>query len=197
MTIAYDPTKDPRYCAPGWTLIYPANGGHPYFVQCNPRKRRKPGRALRFAEARVGDVVLKRFQWRQEVHVPPAVPDCSIANDNRKTEVLAGFGLAIIEHRWFDPVAGEKDPTAGEMVAVRALLSNGPAASLTRHTLRGLASNGYLPLTEDQSHAALEWVAQRDGIMQRVDAGALTVEEARAIYRPWRMLLRDLGIEEA
>lgn len=39
-------------------------------------------------------------------------------------------------------------------------------------------------------------MAERERLIARYDAGLMTVGEARAAYRPWRMLIRDLGMEE-
>jgi hypothetical protein len=166
------------------------------WVPHEPRKRRKPGRALRFADLKPGDVLIHRAKWKHEVHVPPTLETHTLANDNRRVETGVAVGFALCEARWFDPVAGESDPIAGEMVAVRALTDRGAAPSLWRHTLRGLASNGYHPTTPEQGEAVRRWMADRDRLMARVNAAEITVEEARAAYRPYRMLLRDVGLDD-
>lgn len=190
-----DPTKDPRYGQPGWTLIYPLNGGTPYFVKQGPRKQRASPRALRFANLRVGDVLMRKVHWT-ETRAAPGQTIMPVANSNHIEEIKTAQGFAICEHRWTDPVRGEHDPVAGQLVAVRWITARGLAPSLTPHTIRGLASQGYHPMTDDQARHVLDWLAQRDAINARHEAGEITVAEARMIYRPWAMLLRDVGLEE-
>lgn len=195
-----DLTEDPRYGQKGWTLIYPANGGRPYFVKVMPRKQRASPRALRFANLRVGDMLLRKVKWT-EIHGFKPEPKAALlhqstANDNRIEEIREATGFAICEHRWFDPVKGEVDPVAGQLVAVRWITNHGLSRSLVPHTIRGLASQGYHQLADDQARLVLEWLAQRDDLVRRHDAGELTQAEVRAAYRGWPMLLRDLGLEE-
>jgi hypothetical protein len=93
------------------------------FFEVPQRPHRKPGRALRFAEIKVGDQLVlgpSAGWWRQ-------IPWYYVVTD-----------------LWFDPVRGQDDETAGRMVAIARI---GPTGEIqghkTPHTLRGLASNGY------------------------------------------------------
>lgn len=164
------------------------------WVEPVPRKRRKASRAVRFADLAPGDVLIHRSKWKHEIY-DRTTRDLSIANDNARTEQGQVIGFAFCEHRWFDPVRGERDDTAGQMAAVRAITGSGRGPSLYPHTLRGLAQNGYWPATSDQSATIRTWLAQREAIIARYDAGELSVEEARAGYKPWVMMLRECGLD--
>jgi len=190
--MTWNPIKDPRYGKPGWTLIYPVSGP-PYFVERQEPKQRAKPRALRFADVQVGEIVRHQALWRFEVADPTSLES---ANDNRRTKSGVAHGFGIIEHRWFDPVAGERDPIAGELVAVRRISWRGPERGLTKHTIRGLASQGYHRLPPADGVAVLEWLRARDALLQRHEAGEITAEEARAMHRPWLMLLADIGFGE-
>lgn len=173
-------------------MTWITDGSGTRWVPVPPRKRRRSPRALRFANLREGEVLIHRHKWRVERHDPARL---MLANDNSRTETGTSISFAIAERLWFDPVAGEDDPVAGQMVGVRALTSHGPARSMRSHTLRGLASNGYHPATPEQSAEVLRWMADRDRLLERFDAGEITAVEARAAHRPWRVLLRDIGLD--
>lgn len=190
--MSWDPTKDQRYGAPGWTLIHPVQGP-PYFVEQRPPKQRAKPRALRFHDVNVGEVVRHQGLWQRDYDDPAALES---ANDNRRTQRGLAHGFAIVEHRWFDPVAGDRDPIAGQLVAVRRISWRGLDGGLTKHTIRGLASQGYHRLPPADGVAVLEWLRARDELIQRHEAGEITPEEARAAHRPWRMLLADIGFGE-
>lgn len=88
------------------------------------KARRKPGRALRFAGVKPGDqLMLKPLEnWYRKVPL-----------------------YYIVTDRWFDPVAGQIDPVAGEMVGYRQVGEDGEPRSLkSATTLRGLASQQFL-----------------------------------------------------
>ena len=88
------------------------------------RKRRKHPRAVRFAELKVGDQVMR--QWKTY---------------NDRVDVW----YYVVTDMWFDPVAGQRDETAGRMVAIMSLdpCSGEARGSKEPHTLRGLASQGF------------------------------------------------------
>lgn len=176
------------------TWIRDGNGTR--WVDPVPRKRRKPARALRFANLQEGDVLLHRTKWHTEVHEPPILADMKLANDNRRTETKTAVGFALCVYRWFDPVEGYNDPTAGQMVGVRGISYRGAEAGVRRHTLRGLASQGYHPVDAATSDAVLRWMADCDTLAARHTSGEVTLEEARAAFKPWRILMRELGITE-
>jgi hypothetical protein len=93
------------------------------WVEPVPHKRRKSPRAIRFAELKVGDQI-KRI-WR--------------TNGFREHE-----SHYVVTDRWFDPVSGQRDAVGGEMVAVRRINERGDVVGRKmRHTLRGLASQGF------------------------------------------------------
>jgi hypothetical protein len=94
------------------------------WVEIPPRKRRKPGRALRFAEIKVSDQLMLRhatYQGRQ------------------------GTWYYVVCDVWFDPVAGQKDEIAGQMVALQRISPRTGDIEPHKygHTKRGLASQGY------------------------------------------------------
>lgn len=187
--MAYDPTSDPRYGQDGWTLIRPGNGPA-YFVRSRKTKPRAKPRALRFADVAEGDVLIHRakFKIREQTagrHLA--------ANDDWRDVTREVLGFAIVEHVWFDPVAGEDDPVAGQFVAVRGITAHGLAPSLSKHTRRGLASQGFYPLPELEGRAVADWVAARESLIARHDAGELSAAEVRAAHTPWRVLMRKLG----
>jgi hypothetical protein len=49
----------------------------------------------------------------------------------------------IVTDLWFDPVAGQDDPIAGEMVAISHINEAGIWRRKQPHTKRGLASQGF------------------------------------------------------
>jgi hypothetical protein len=89
------------------------------WVKYAKRKRRKPGRAVRFANIKVGDLLALRKS------------DGDYYNN------------VIVTDLWFDPVAGERDETAGMMVAIRWLRDGKEFGAKRQHTRRGLAMQGY------------------------------------------------------
>jgi len=91
-----------------------------------PRKRRKSPRALRFADLKVGDQLLK-------VYSDP------IDTEQKRTWYY------LVTDLWFDPVAGQEDETAGRMVGIAHIdpRTGEPRSRKEATTLRGLASQGY------------------------------------------------------
>lgn len=177
-------------------MTWITDGSGTRWVPVVPRKRRKPPRALRFADLKPGDVVTARSKWTERIQDPACARVPGKANDNTRDVQRSAVHFALVEHIWDDPVAGESDPTAGRMVAIRPLTPRGPSPSLTRHTLRGLASNGYHPTTPEQAALILRWMAERDRLVERFEAGEITAAEARMEHRPWRLLLTQLGLKE-
>lgn len=96
------------------------------WIEIPPRKRRKPARALRFAEIKVGDQLMRT--WENMLH---------------------GSAILVWYYRvsdlWFDPVAGQYDDTAGRMVAIQLISPRTGEANGRKepHTVRGLASQGF------------------------------------------------------
>jgi hypothetical protein len=129
--------SDPRYGTPGWTVITDDRGTR--FVYTQPTKVRRKPRALRFAKVAPGDVLIRP---RKSISMHYPKPLFPVPNDNERVEVKRSWEFAVVEDRWFDPCAGQADATAGEMVSVRWIWSEGVAGTKLPHTLRGLASNG-------------------------------------------------------
>ncbi len=176
-------------------MTWVTDGSGTRWIESIPRKRRKAGRALRFADLAPGDVLIHRVKWKREVH-DHGGRDIRTANDNSRTEEGLIIGFAFCEHRWFDPVRGKSDETSGMMAAIRPVTGRGRGVLLYAHTLRGLAQNGYWPATSEQSSTFRAWLAQRETVQARYDLGELTVDEARAQYQPWIMMLRACGLDE-
>lgn len=104
-------------------MTWITDSGGTRWVEPVPRKRRKPGRALRFANLEVGQQLMRRpkANWYRKI------PQYYLVTD-----------------RWFDPVAGQTDPVAGQMVALCDIKSNGELSKRkSGTTLRGLASQQY------------------------------------------------------
>lgn len=115
------------------------------WVPHTPRLRRKPGRALRFAEIKVGDQL-----------------KCEPGADYFGRHLAVFY---VVTDLWFDPVAGERDETSGRMVAIRRIDQFGEVVGRKRaHTLRGLASNGFHYAGRDYIGDCLaRALAMRDG----------------------------------
>lgn len=168
------------------------NGGTRW-VPTLPRKRRKPGRALRFENLEPGDILIHRQKWKSWHGVKHEIP---VANDDAKIEQGMVIGFALCEHRWFDPVAGERDPVAGEMAGIRLISSYGRSSHLRPHTLRGLAQNGYRAASDAQSAAIRAWLAQYEELTQKCLSGAATHSEGRMRLKSWATMLRECGLHE-
>jgi hypothetical protein len=105
------------------------------WVEPEPRKRRPPGRAVRFAAVKVGDQLART--WPHYLNAGVTV------------------WHYIVTDLWFDPVAGQKDETAGRLVAIQRIdwRTGDPVDRKEGHSLRGLASQGF-------RYAVLDYMAQ-------------------------------------
>jgi hypothetical protein len=104
------------------TWIVDGNGTR--WVEVPQRKRRKSPRALRFANIKVGDQLMLKPKPNWHRGIPHYI---------------------IVTDLWFDPVAGQEDPVAGQMVGYSQITMSGdvrPRKSST--TIRGLASQQYV-----------------------------------------------------
>ena len=103
------------------------------WVDVPERKRRKPGRALRFADLKVGDQLRRDY-----------------------AHILASGRTVrwyyLVTDLWFDPVAGQDDEVAGRMVGIAHIDGRGDTNRKETHTLRGLASQGF-------HYAELDYIA--------------------------------------
>lgn len=106
-------------------ITWDESGGR--WTEVPPRKRRKPSRAVRFADIKVGDQ-LKR-------------PEAAYLIAGDRTLVR----YYVVTDLWFDPVAGQDDPIAGQMVAIRRIdpRTGEPIQRKQPHTRRGLAMQGF------------------------------------------------------
>jgi len=174
-------------------MTWVSDGSGTRWIDYPERKRRAPSVPRRFANLEVGAVLIHRAKWRSEEHVRH---DPVVANDDHKLIEKISIGFALVEDRWFDPVAGQRDRWAGEMAGLRYLTSHGRAPSKTPHTLRGLAQQGYNYATAEHARLIVETVAERERITDAYTAGDLALDEARVRMPPWSKLLRDLGLGE-
>ena len=113
------------------------DGGGTRWVAVPPRKTRKSPRAVRFAGIKVGDQVMKTWTqkgWRGGIDDTRGPP----------REFSQATWYYIVTDLWFDPVAGQDNHVAGEMVAIAQVKPNGEIRSRKEsHTKRGLASQGF------------------------------------------------------
>lgn len=97
-----------------------------------PPKRRAPPRIIKFANIKVGDQL--------------------------KAARAVYTGYFMVTDTWFDPVKGQRDPAAGEMVAVQRISQTGElVGSKWPHSKRGLASQGY-------DYLGFDYMAQRRAV---------------------------------
>lgn len=182
------PEDDWRYGHPDWTYIVDT-GGIGRFVKRAPRKRRRAPRALRFADLQPGAVLVHRGKFTTERHGETIM---QVANSNTIQEVKTTACFVVVTDRWFDPCAGQRDPVAGEMAATRYVGPDGAVSSKQRHTLRGLAMQGYSYATPEQAQAVSDFVAERVQLMLLLESKAITLDQARLRATPYRSLLRML-----
>jgi len=118
-------------------VTWVTDGSGPCWVEIPKKKPRKSPRAVRFAEIKVGDQIMRVWTskgWRggKDDFKGPAV------------ELSQTTWYYIVTDIWFDPVAGQRNPLAGKMIAISHIIENGePYAHKEAHTVRGLASEGF------------------------------------------------------
>jgi hypothetical protein len=128
------------------TLITDGTGTH--WVEIPPRKRRPPSRAVRFADVKVGDQLART--WPNYMNHGDGV-------------VVWHY---VVTDLWFDPVAGQRDETAGRMVAIQRIdwRTGNLVDRKEGHTLRGLASQGF-------RYAGLDYMSQVKAVLAAKAAG--------------------------
>lgn len=136
------------------------------WVETTPRKRRKPPRAIRFANIQVGEQLMKVWKskgWRGGKDNPSAPP----VDLSQSTEYY------IVTDLWFDPVAGQDDPLKGAMVGIARIQPNGSIAKRKEpHTKRGLASQQFHYADTDYiEFCARRKTAMKDGKVVGIGAG--------------------------
>jgi hypothetical protein len=110
------------------TWIIDGNGRR--WVEPEPKKKRKSPRALRFAEIKVGDQLMQT----SSVDVWKA--------DGEKMPYSRSTRWFIVTDIWFDPVRGQNDSVAGQMVGIAQINGKGDVhPHKSAYPVRGLASN--------------------------------------------------------
>lgn len=182
--------KDPRYGRPGWTVVHDDQGSR--FVRVPKRKRRKAPRALRFAEVKVGDVLIHRSKHKVSKAIKRPVP---VANDedDYRLEVSQHAAFWVVEHRWFDPCQGQHDRLKGEMVGVCPVNAMGKGPTAYPHTLRGLAMQGFDYATPEQAARVRAFMEERRKLIAAFEAGEASQDEVRMRSTPYRELVRGLA----
>ncbi|MTJ94041.1 MAG: hypothetical protein F8N36_14460 [Desulfovibrio sp.] len=84
----------------------------------------------------------------------------------------------LVTDRWFDPVIGQDDPVAGEMVGIRRIGQDGDLVGRKyAHTVRGLAAQQFHPAGLDYvALAKARREAKEDGTVVGIGRGR-TVRE--------------------
>jgi len=118
-------------------MTWITDGSGTRWVDVTPaRKKRKSPRAVRFADIKVGDQLMKTYTTkgsggRDDPH-------------GHSRELHQATWYYIVTDLWFDPVAGQENHVAGEMVAISLIRSDGKIRSRKEpHTKRGLASQAF------------------------------------------------------
>lgn len=145
-----------------------------------PRQRRRSPRALRFENVKVGDILIQANKTlvSKPHKVPPgmAKPTNDVEDDY---EVRHYECLVVVTDRWFDPVYGQSDATAGQMVGVQYYRDRGPIGSKFGYTLRGLASNRYRYATPEEVAARDDEDERKARLSQAVHDGEVAVIRRR------------------
>ena len=112
-------------------MTWVTDGSGTRWIEYPPIKRRKSPRAIRFASIKVGDQVMKTHKVQR-------------ARKDEVTEYSKTTWYYVVTDLWFDPVKGQDNHVAGEMVAIVSIKENGALCSRKEpHTKRGLASQGF------------------------------------------------------
>jgi hypothetical protein len=190
--------RDPRYRQPGWTVIHDSEGTR--FVRWEePKKKRRPARALRFPDLKVGDGLIMRGKAHSVMYAEPlrlaGMP--APANDDMREIVRSRryVTLALCTDRWQDPVYGQLDPIAGDMVGLRWITNNGMTGSKLGYPIRALAKQGYWPATPEQTARIRAFVDERGMLIDEWTRGLVTPDEVKIRATPIGVLMRDLGLD--
>ncbi len=153
------------------TTIHDENGTRQVHI---PRREKRKRGAGRFAEVKVGDQLMQRVisRWSTYATDPSAANDPAMVDHEKD----CGFAYAIVTDLWFDPVKGEEDPIAGQMVAIRHLRQGRPIMSKRPHTIRGLASNGWQYADRDE-------IAHWEAVREAHEAGKVIGIGVGKVYR--------------
>lgn len=136
------------------TLITDGSGTR--WVEVPQKKRRGSPRALKFAAIKVGDQIMQKP--RESFY--------------RKIPVYY-----VVTDLWFDPVAGQRDATAGQMVGYAQIREDGSVWTKSKTTLRGLASQQF-------DYADMDFMAMcKARLAALTDGEVIPISKARAIRR--------------
>ena len=139
-------------------MTWITDGSGTRWIDVPLRKKRASPRAIRFADIKVNDQLMHRWT----------------SHDNKSVT-----WYYIVTDLWFDPVAGQKDETAGRMVAVRMLdaQTGEPKQRKQSHTLRGLASQQF-------HYADIDFAAHCKAVFEaKADGGVVSIAFGHAIRR--------------
>lgn len=115
------------------------------------RAKRQPGKR-RFENVKVGDFVMKDriMHW--------------VGGGSAGSNLTREY--AVVTDLWFDPAKGQHEYERGEMVAIRWVLDGKVVGSKWPHTIRGLATNGYVYADCDPiANHELKVQAAKDGVL--------------------------------
>ena len=133
------------------------DGGGTRWVDLPVPKRRKSPRAVRFANIKVGDQLIKTYTEKgwcrgDDPHGP-------------SREFSQQTWYYIVTDLWFDPVAGQDNHVAGEKVAIARIKADGSIhTGKEPHTKRGLASAGF-------HYADRDYIAERKTVRAAIEEG--------------------------
>ena len=132
------------------------------WVETPVRKRRKSPRAIRFVNIKVGDQLMM-------IHV-------SKWTRAGKKESSQSVSYYAVTDLWFDPVKGQKNHVAGEMVAIARIGRDGSISDWKEpHTKRGLASQGF-------HYADRDYIVEGCALVEAVKDGSVVgIGRARVI----------------
>lgn len=107
------------------TWITDSNGTR--WVEPVKRKERKPPRALRFADVKVGDQIMHAVESKRIVN-------------GVEVPYMRGVHYYVVTDLWDDPVEGQSDPLKGKMVGYAQIDDRGEVSNRkSKTTIRGLA----------------------------------------------------------
>lgn len=138
-----------------------------------PRKRRRKPKPLRFAQVKVGDILIHKRKTLNAFARPRPVP---IANDDPvEVEYVAAIAtsFAIVTDLWWDPVYGQAEESAGQMVGCQYWVGGG-IGSKWSHNRLGLARAGWDYATPDQIADAEGMIRREERLRQALRAGEVS-----------------------
>lgn len=109
------------------------------WVEPTPPKRRKSPMPKRFASLKVGDQIMQATESKRTIRDPNCANDKYITVPYTKS-----LHYFIVTDMWFDPVRGQSDPVAGQMVGFAAINQRGEVSKRkSSMPIRGFASQRF------------------------------------------------------